>query len=55
MQVRTMIEAQLCSGVTYHSTGTEEPGRLVGWFLTYPDSSMGMLYTLQVQFRPWFW
>jgi hypothetical protein len=42
-QVRRMIDLQLCAGVR-----SVEDGRLVSWFLTYPDGSMGILFTDEV-------
>jgi hypothetical protein len=42
-QVRRMIDEQLCAGVRCVNGGA-----LVSWFLTYPDGSMGMLFTIQV-------
>jgi hypothetical protein len=38
-----MIDEQLCAGVRCVNGGA-----LVSWFLTYPDGSMGMLFTIQV-------
>jgi hypothetical protein len=42
-QVKNMIGNQLCAGVR-----NVEDGVLVSWCLTYPDGSMGVLYTHQV-------
>jgi hypothetical protein len=41
-----MIDLQLCAGVR-----SVEDGRLVSWFLTYPDGSMGILFTDEVGFQ----
>lgn len=35
-----MIDKQLCAGVR-----SVADGALVTWFLTYPDGSIGMLFT----------
>jgi GNAT superfamily N-acetyltransferase len=43
-QVKSMIGNQLCAGVR-----NVEDGVLVSWCLTYPDGSMGVLYTHQVR------
>lgn len=44
-----MIALGHCCGVRHSTTsGEDKLGELVSWFLTYPDGSMGMLYTEMV-------
>lgn len=53
-----MIASGHCCGIRHRGStadGAERnsaDGELVSWFLTYPDGSMGMLYTEEVRKNP---